>query len=169
VNKSTKVANIPNWVQSSVQDISISASDVRKRIGSYQYIIIADCDTSMDIVAAPHAKDVPFYAAYFRVFKNSEMEPGKRVFLHGRVMDPESLPYEIESGQHVFVLFDEWFFQMFNSMAKAITFLNDFIIRTSVSDTSTLLIMIGHRYGEGVLASANSSIERLEKDLWGPE
>lgn len=162
-----KQIKIPNWVQSVPAEVSIAPEELRSREGSYQYVMIAESDTSLDLIAAPHAKDVPFFAAYFKTFKGSEVEPGKRMFFHGRIMDPDNLPYEIEAGQHVFVLFEDWFIQVFETMAKAVEFINDMFARCSVDDTSNLMVIIGHNYGEGVLAAVNAHVEKLEKDLWG--
>ena len=155
----------PNWVRSTTAEVSLSSNDLKRRIGTNQYVMIADNDESIDIIACPYLKDIAFYAAYFRAFSNG-VEPEDRIFLHGTVLDPNELPYEVEKNLSVFVIYDDWMFAQFSTMKEITTFISEFMARSMVENVNDIVIIMGKKYEAGVLNAVNKSIHGLTQELW---
>ena len=155
----------PSWVRSTTAEVSISSNDLKRRVGTRQFIIIADNDESIDMIACPHLKDISFFAAYFRTFGNG-VDPEDRVFLHGVILNPSELPYEIEKDLSVFVIYDDWMFTEFSTMKETTTFITEFMDRMMVKNVNDFVIIMGKKYKDGLLSAVNKSIYRLTQELW---
>lgn len=157
------VIPIPAWVKSVPSDVSIHINELKRKVGTRQYVLLEESDDDLNLIACPHSKDIAFYAAYYDIFRGSDSPPDKRLFFNGIVYDARELPYEVAAGEMVVVIYQTWFVQVFETMAKAVGFLNDFITRCEIEDVSNFVIIVGFGYGSGVLAAVNNKIEEYLK------
>ena len=143
LKKSDRFKNIPVDIKTLPEDVAFGLDELIMFMG--QRIIVVLYDTGYDISATACKKlyDLPFYVAADNKLPKHIAEESL-IMASAVVLDPENLPYELDSGEEAFIIYDEWDFNRFDDMEKVAdkveeTFrtydessIGDFIILTGV-------------------------------------
>ena len=90
-------------------DIITSGEDANCRIGDEIFILFIGNEQDFAVLGCNTIHDIGFYAAKHDFLQNIEGSDDQNswILIRARILDPENLPYEIEYGDCVYVIFDD--------------------------------------------------------------
>lgn len=119
LKKSNKLAAIPVDIRTKPEDVAFGLDELIMFMG--QQVIVALYDTGYDITATACEKmyDLPFYMAVGNKLPQ-HIDTDSLILLSATVLDPASLPYNLDVVEEAFVIYDEWDSNRFYSMEKVV-------------------------------------------------
>jgi len=98
----------------SVSDIE----DLQQLSGYTLSVLMYDTGIDIDVVACEVLHDLPYYASKSKVFSNSS-DQSKFILVRAEIMDPNVLPFALDIGKEIFIIYDHWDFGRFTSAFSA--------------------------------------------------
>jgi len=86
-------------------------------------LIIPDEDSDLTIVACETINDIAYYVAQDKLIKDPDIGPDEWILLRADIQDPEDLPYEMERGNCVFVIYDDAVLFRGDTMQEAVNYI----------------------------------------------
>ena len=141
-----------------------SIEDLRQLSGYTLSILMYDTGIDIDVVACEILHDLPYYASKTRVFSNSS-DQSKFILVRAEIMDPNVLPFELEDGKEVFVIYDRWDFGRFTSAFSASKNIEQTFNTYGGADIDKdFLVMIGKELPKQVLSMILSRMSYFAED-----
>lgn len=109
-----KKSKVPEEHPNSVSSIE----DLQQLVGYTLSVLMYDTGIDIEVVACEILHDLPYYASRVRVFSESS-DQSKFILARAKIVDPNVLPFELEDGKEVFVIYDKWDFGRFTSAFSA--------------------------------------------------
>lgn len=95
-----------------------SIEDLQQLVGYTLSVLMYDTDIDIEVVACEILHDLPYYAAKAKVFSKSS-DQSKFILARAEIIDPNVLPFELEDGKEMFVIYEKWDFGRFTSAFSA--------------------------------------------------
>lgn len=141
-----------------------SIEDLRQLSGYTLSVLMYDTGIDIDVVACEILHDLSYYASKTGVFSNSS-DRSKFILVRAEIMDPNVLPFELEDGKEVFVIYDNWDFGRFTSAFSASKNIEQTFNTYGGADIDKdFLVMIGKELPKQVLSMILSRMSYFAED-----
>jgi len=155
-----KKGDKPEDIRTEPQDVAVGIDALITFMGQQVGVLLYDSSTDVEVIACPRLYDLPYYAVENKMFPKTVDEESLMI-LSVAVLDPENLPYEINSDEEVFVIYDEWDFNRYDSVVAVTKNIENIIKTYPNASIEDFIIMIGR---ELMVHSKRAFISRI--DYW---
>lgn len=142
-----KKSKAPDEYPNSVSSIE----DLQQLVGYTLSVLMYDTGIDIEVVACEMLQDMSYYASRVKVFSKSS-DRSKFILIRAEIIDPNILPFELESNEEAFVIYDHWDFGRFTSAFSASKNIEQTFNTYGGADIDKdFLVMIGKELPKGVL------------------
>jgi len=86
-------------------------------------LLVQEDDQQITILGCKTIHDMSYYAAEGGVLKDSDSAPEEWILLKSHILDPENLPYDIEFGTCVYVMYEDDVLFRAETMKEAVDYI----------------------------------------------
>jgi len=132
-------------VKTNPDDVVYDVEDLTKFTGLRIAMMMYNDGIDIHITACEAAYDLPFYVAKNKAFP-TRIASEDLITISVIVLDPENLPYEINDGEEVFVIYNGWNLSRHGSMEEAVHDVEvtiDAYIRAEIDD---FVVLVGEEF-----------------------
>ena len=141
-----------------------SIEDLQQLSGYTLAILMYDTGIDLDVVACEILQDMPYYASKTGAF-SSVSDQSKFILVRAEIIDPNVLPFMLEVGKEIFVIYDHWDFGRFTSAFSASKNIErTFNTYSGVDIDKDFLVMLGKEMPKQVLRMILSRMSYFAED-----
>lgn len=122
------------------RDLIETVQEFAKYIGDYVHILVGESQYIIEFLAARYLIDLNTNQTRI-YFRNSTPDSLYRV----EVLDPTRLPFQCRSGDSVWVLFEDWEFKKFETLAEATYYITDCLRKYPRGDITDFAVFMGKK------------------------
>jgi hypothetical protein len=124
-----KKSDVPSDIKTKPEDVAVGLDELIMFLGQHISILLYYDDGNageISSVACGRMYDLAFYAAENKIFPQ-HIDEDNAMLLSAAVLDPEDLPFSVESDEEVFVIYEEWDFNRYEYTYPSAS-IEDFIV-----------------------------------------
>ena len=111
-------------VQTNEHEVITSCDDLNDYHGEERLLLlINEDDQQITMVGCETIHDMSYYIVKDEMLKNDDSTPEEWILLKARILDPEDLPYDIELGACVYVIYEDDVLFRAETMKEAVNYI----------------------------------------------
>jgi hypothetical protein len=162
---SQKSDKTPPVIWTRPEAVIYELSEIPSFIGKRVLLVIHHAGVDLEIIGVAldegRLQDLPSYAAKNRSI-SFDLNETSFTLMSAVVLDPENLPYEINAGEEVFVIYDEWNFNGYSTMEAAARNIEYTIGMRTNSQIEDFIVLVGREFPQIVTKKFLHRLHRIE-------
>jgi len=151
---------VPYDILTNPSEVAMNMVELNHFRGVEMSVLLHNDDTDVVIVACAESYDLPFYTAMSGSFPE-DIPRDSMTLLRATVINPVNLPFEIGPEEEAFVIYDDWDYRQFFSMADVASVIEQTVrIYENVDVELDFTVLIGHELNSTVLDLLLKKVEK---------
>lgn len=155
-----KKNEVPYNIVTDPDEVAMNMAELNCFRGIDMSVLLHDDNTDIELVACHTAYDLPFYVAMSGLLAE-EVPRDCLSLLRVKVADPTDLPYEMDSDEEAFIIYDEWDYRQFFDMEDVASTIEQMIrVYKDANIEQDFVVLIGQEMNSAIL---DLLLERADK------
>jgi len=125
------------------------------------FLLVEDGHTETTLIGCKTLHDLVYWAARFKVFEKSKVEPEDRILFRGVVVDPEDIPYSVLGMTQTLVLIQDWSLDLCSSVKEATKAIERLFEMVPGLTMDEVTVVVGREMSEKIKEKTHEKIDAL--------